>query len=54
MQAESTARVAMLRDSIRRWAAMLAAAVDRRDYAAACGYSQRLVKMTAELREIDR
>jgi hypothetical protein len=39
-----------LRDRARRWAGMLADAVERRDYAAAQGYARHLEAMAAELR----
>lgn len=51
---DTEARIVMLRDRARRWAGMLAAAVERRDYAAAAGYAGHLGRMAAELRELDR
>jgi hypothetical protein len=42
-----------LRDRAKRWAAMLAAAIDRGDYSAARGYAHHLELMAAELRRVD-
>jgi hypothetical protein len=51
---EDASRIAVLRERAHHWTLMIADAIERRDYLAACGYVSHLAEMTDELRRLDR